>query len=314
MRWLFVLGLAGCAAIWPAPSARDDDDASSPAEYAAHLRSVARRLRELGLAPMRARVEAPFVVLDDGDPRALRRHAETVRWVVARLERELFRRRPNHIIDIYLFESAASYARGVRALTGEDASTPYGFYSPAERAMFVNISTGGGTLVHELVHPYVEADCPDAPVWINEGLGALFEQSADRDGQLVGLVNWRLGGLQRTIRRGDVPSLVALTRLPHARFYGDTTGTHYAQARFVMFYLQERGLLRRFYRLFRAGRATDPTGYRTLLAVAGARDGATFQRRWARFVLRLDDAPRYRHSARVEYAKPTSDLTSASIR
>ena len=39
----------------------------------------------------------------------------------------------------------------------------------------MNIATGGGTLVHEIVHPYVEANFPGCPAWFNEGLGSLYE-------------------------------------------------------------------------------------------------------------------------------------------
>ena len=35
----------------------------------------------------------------------------------------------------------------------------------------MNISTGGGTLVHEIVHPFIEANFPACPPWLNEGLG-----------------------------------------------------------------------------------------------------------------------------------------------
>ena len=63
----------------------------------------------------------------------------------------------------------------------------------------MNIATGGGTLVHELVHPYVEADFPGAPPWLNEGLGSLFEQSDERDGYIVGLTNWRLPAPRTTL-------------------------------------------------------------------------------------------------------------------
>ena len=46
----------------------------------------------------------------------------------------------------------------------------------------MNIATGGGTLVHEIVHPFVEANFPGCPTWFNEGLGSLYEQSAERKG------------------------------------------------------------------------------------------------------------------------------------
>ena len=40
----------------------------------------------------------------------------------------------------------------------------------------MNIGPGPGTLSHELVHPYMEANFPNVPAWFNEGLASLYEQ------------------------------------------------------------------------------------------------------------------------------------------
>jgi hypothetical protein len=267
----------------------------SRAAYADHIRELRARLRARKLGHLNIRIEDPFVVAGDGTPAELERSARTVRWAADRLEESFFGKRPQKLLDVFLFTTEQSYERGVRALTGDAPGTPYGFYSSAHGGLFMNISTGGGTLVHEIVHPYVEADFPGAPPWLNEGLGSLFEQSAERSGRIVGLTNWRLAGLQRTIARGAVPSFRALTGLDGAAFYDDDSGTHYAQSRYLLYYLQEKGLLQGFYRAFRAGRAKDPTGYATLVQHlgehlgerVGERDMADFQRRWERYVAAL---------------------------
>ena len=151
----------------------------------------------------------------------------------------------------------------------------------------MNISTGGGTLVHEIVHPFVEANFAECPAWFNEGLGSLYEQSSSRDGEIVGLTNWRLAGLQRAIAAGVVPSFRTLTATTSYQFYEQDPGTNYAQARYLAYYLQERGLLRRYYREFHAHRHTDPTGYLTLQRVLGTRDMKAFQRKWETYVTKL---------------------------
>jgi len=257
------------------------------AEYARHIKQLKAKLRRLDLGRLNVRIEDPFVVVGDGSMASLERSSGTVRWAADKLEQDFFDRRPTKILDIYLFTTAESYEHGVETLTGEAPGTPYGFYSSSKGAMFMNIATGGGTLVHELVHPYVEADFPEAPAWLNEGLGSLFEQSAEREGRIVGLPNWRLGGLQKTIRRDQVQSFGALTRLPHGEFYGDETGTNYAQSRYLLYYLQENGLLRDFYKAFRAARVKDPSGYKTLTAALGERDMDAFKDRWERYVTQL---------------------------
>jgi hypothetical protein len=51
--------------------------------------------------------------------------------------------------------------------------------------------------------------------------------------------------------------------------------------------LQEKGLLRKYYREFRADSAKDSSGYQTLKSVLGEDDMSAFQTRWEQFVLSL---------------------------
>ena len=261
--------------------------ADAPTDFGHHIDALRVKLREHGLGKLPIVVEAPFVVVGNDTSAVLERRAETVRWAVAHFEKELFERRPTKILDIYLFNDADSYQAGVKALTGEAPTTPYGFYSKTHEGLFMNIATGGGTLVHEIVHPYVEADFPNAPPWLNEGLGSLFEQSDERDGHIVGLTNWRLAGLQRAIHRGSVPSFKQLTHMDTATFYADDTGVHYAESRYLLYYLQDKGLLHAFYRQFRDARLKDPSGFGTLAAVLGERDMDDFKKRWEKYVADL---------------------------
>lgn len=278
MRSLLALTLL-CAVADAAPRTFSDE------AYAAHIDALRARLAKLGLGKLEIRIEDPFVVVGEGDAKALARSASTVRWAADMLERDFFTKRPAIILDVFLFDTAESYERGVKRLTGDSPGTPYGFYSRTDRGLFMNISTGGGTLVHEIVHPYVEADFPAAPPWLNEGLGSLFEQSAERDGHIVGLTNWRLAGLQKALAK--TPSFKTLTAMDASEFYGEATGTNYSQSRYLMYYLQEKGLLRGFYKAFRAAAAKDPTGYATLAKALGAQDMDDFKKRWQSFVAKL---------------------------
>jgi hypothetical protein len=234
-------------------------------------------------------LEKPFVVVGDLPAADLRQRwaADTVRWTVTKLKAAYFPRDPIHILDIWLFKDKASYEKHAKALWGSKPTTPYGYYSSFNRALVMNIATGGGTLVHEIVHPFVEANFPGCPAWFNEGLGSLYEQSAERKGQIVGLTNWRLAGLQRVIRAGKLPSFKAFTAQSDRVFYTSARGNNYAQARYLCYYLQERGLLRKYYRAFHANRKADPIGYGTLVATLGKPDMAAFQKRWEAWVLKL---------------------------
>jgi hypothetical protein len=285
MRLLLALtAIAGCAA---ASDAAPPGQTFTDEAYAKHIKDLRARLAKLGLGDLEIRIEDPFVVVGEGSAEQLARNAGTVRWAADILERDFFDKRPAIILDVFLFDTAETYERGVKKLTGEAPGTPFGFYSRTHRGLFMNIATGGGTLVHEIVHPYVEADFPDAPPWLNEGLGSLFEQSAERDGHIVGLTNWRLAGLQKAIAKGTVPSFKTLTAMDTDTFYGEASGTNYSQSRYLFYYMQEKGLLRDFYKAFRAARGKDPTGFATLVKALGEKNMADFQDRWQAYVAKL---------------------------
>jgi len=288
MRLFLLAALVGCATTDAEPAPPSGRSYTfTAAQYDAHIKALRARFKKLGLANLNIRVEDPFVVIGNGTPAQLERSSGTVRWAADKLEQDFFAKRPAKILDIYLFGDAKSYEHGVATLHGEAPDTPYGFYSPSDGALFMNIATGGGTLVHEIVHPYVQADFPAAPPWLNEGLGSLFEQSAERDDHIVGLTNWRLAGLHDAISADAVPTFKKLTGLDGTAFYGKGSGTHYAQARYLLYYMQEKGLLRDFYRAFRTARTKDPTGYATLATALGEKDMAAFQARWEVYVAKL---------------------------
>ena len=85
----------------------------------------------------------------------------------------------------------------------------YGYYKPQQRTLVMNISTGGGTLVHELTHALIDFDFPLVPDWFNEGLASLHEAChiLPDESRIEGLTNWRLPGLQQAVAERRLPSL-----------------------------------------------------------------------------------------------------------
>ena len=233
-------------------------------------------------------IEAPFVVIGDEPKQAVQQHAEgTVKWAVERLKRDFFVNDPNDILDIWLFKDAASYEKHTRIFFGETPTTPYGYYSSDHKALIMNIETGGGTLVHEIVHPFMEANFPACPPWLNEGLGSLYEQCGDVKGHIHGFTNWRLPGLQRAIKLAQVPSFKTLTAMDPSAFYNEDRGTNYAQARYLCYYMQEKGVLVKFYQEFCDHQNEDPSGFNTLQKVLAEADMNTFKTKWEKYVLTL---------------------------
>ena len=115
----------------------------------------------------------------------------------------------------------------------------------------------------------------------------MYEQCGEKDGHIYGYVNWRLPGLQRAIKAGQVGSFKNLLAMKLNAFYGDDRGVNYAQARYLCYYLQEKGLLLKFYKQFHANQKSDPTGYESLKSVLGETDMYGFQRKWEKYVMGL---------------------------
>jgi hypothetical protein len=264
-----------------------DTGSFSKAEFDLHITRLKKRLPSGDFTIV---VQPPFVVVGDEPAEAVKERAEgTVKWAVDKLKQDFFTEDPKEILDIWLFKDAASYKKHTRLLFNDTPTTPYGYYSHEDKALIMNISTGGGTLVHEIVHPFMEANFPACPAWLNEGMGSLYEQCGEQDGHIYGFVNWRLPGLQKAIKADQVPSFAVLTAKDRDTFYGDTSGVNYAQSRYLCYYLQEKGLLVKFYKQFLANQRRDPTGFETLKAVLGESDMDGFKKKWEKYVSQLTE-------------------------
>jgi hypothetical protein len=260
-------------------------DSFTKADFDKHLEILRKKISSKDFTVV---VTPPFVVIGDELPDQVRERAEgTVKWAVEKLKKAYFSRDPREILDIWLFKDKDSYERHCKQLFGKTPDTPYGYFSAADKALVMNISTGGGTLVHEIVHPFVAANFPNCPAWFNEGLGSLYEQSGEVSGEIHGYTNWRLPRLQEAIRKGKLPRLETLCGTTETEFYEKDRGTNYAQARYLCYYLQQKDLLKTFYRRFLANHKQDPTGYETLKAVLKRDDMEAFQKQWEAYVLTL---------------------------
>ena len=275
MRALLVaVVLAGCCKVGATsdPIARADLERHREAE-----------LDRAGAGYVAAVARPPFVVvstsrIDRDDAVA------TIAWAGERLRRQLFDVEPAKPITVWVFGTEDEYRRGSSAALGIIPDTPYGFYSPCKRALVVDAAYGWGTLVHEMVHAYMDADFPEAPVWVEEGVASLFENSAPRpDDKIAGTTNWRLSRLQGALADDKAPSFVALTKAGRRAFHGDDGDLYYAAARYLCFWLQEHGLLERFYREHRHRKGD---GLDVLREVTGM-ETTMLRSKWESFVLAL---------------------------
>ncbi len=229
----------------------------------------------------------PFVIAGDGNRVRLRRYRDgTIRAAARALAATFFDKKPDEPVLILLFESAGPYRRLAKKWFDDPDVPHYGFFRRSDGVMLMNVGTGTGTLVHELVHALMAPDFPDCPDWFNEGLASLYEQCSLDGDTITGHENWRLPALQNAIRAKELRPLEEM--ISDADFYSDAlVGINYAQARYLMFYLQEKGLLSTYYKRFRANVKADPSGLATLKQVLKTDDLARFEKDWRKWVLTL---------------------------
>lgn len=299
------------------------------ADYAQEVMR-AKRMAPEGFTIM---IQKPYVVVGNESPASVKRWATgTISWASRLLKQDYFTEDPDEILAIWLFKDKETYDKYTEEIFGDAPDTPFGYVSYRHRAMIMNIATGGGTLVHEIVHPYVASNFPECPSWFNEGLASLYEQCGEYRGKIWGRTNWRLEGLQKGIEKkrkeaaeaaeaarraaagesaeesdegddaeaeedeeeeeyvGDVLPFRELCNTTSRQFYNYDAGQHYAQARYLLYFLQQKGLLRKYYHEFRRNARQDPGGYETLKEVLGLETEAgmdKFQERWEAWVMTL---------------------------
>lgn len=262
------------------------DDAPKPAPTAENLEArraaLAKQLAGQGFTVV---VEAPFVVIGDEAPAQVKHHATGIlHWGIKLLEADYFTKRPAKVIEVWLFKNATTYRKYAKKFFDDDPTTPYGYYSTSHDAMVMNIGLGAGTLTHEIVHPYMEANFPNVPSWFNEGLASMYERPSERAGHIVGLPNWRLPNLKKQIRAKTLPPMTTLLGTTRDGFY-DAEFDAYAYARYLLLYLQEQGKLRDFYKAFLAD-TKDLTGQAALEKILGEKL-ETFEPKWRAWALAL---------------------------
>ncbi len=184
-----------------------------------------------------------------------------------------FSKKPGRAVSVLLFDAAPPYDAYCLAQWSHACSTPFGFYDRRTRTVVLNAAPGLGTLTHELVHPIVESDFPQAPEWLNEGIASYFEAYGfPRPGEIRGTRNFRLPGLLAALRARPEetrPSLPALFAMRNEIFRGEEESLNYATARYFCYWLDTQDKLWPFYRAWRDGFESDPTGERALVATMG---------------------------------------------
>jgi hypothetical protein len=241
--------------------------------------STAADLRARLPSTCTAIVRPPFVIAGDLPAAELDRlHRESIQPVTEALWRSFFDRRPDQPVTIVALSNETTYRQCAWNLDGYEPIAYSGYTQRAQRRLVYNISTGSGTLTHELAHVLALFDFPDMPEWFDEGLAALHEEAVlSPDGlTLAGTANWRNRLLVDALAADELPRLATVIKT--RSFRGEGENLNYAQVRCFCLYLQERGLLCHFYRKFRAVAENDPSGLTTLCELLGVDSPAEIDR------------------------------------
>jgi hypothetical protein len=180
-----------------------------------------------------------------------------------------FSQKPTDVTVIFLFKDDKSYRSWAKKLYDDTDLSRFGYYKPGSKVMLMNISTGSGTLVHEMTHALVRYDFVNIPSWFNEGLGSLYERCSLNNNEILGYVNWRLPRLQESFTDGSYLPLAKLMKTSEDYFYDTNSDVNYAEARYLCMYMQEQGVLRDFYKQFRDNYDSDKSGIDTIEKVFG---------------------------------------------
>lgn len=252
-------------------------------------RMASERLRDRLGDACHVIARSPFVVGGDLQPSELAEVCEqTIRPAMGAMYAEYFTKRPDQPIEVLLFSNEPTYRAYSQSLSGQSRMSIYGYYRPSSRTVVINLAAGRGTIAHELTHALIDFDCPDLPIWLNEGLASLHEhcrmdETAGRL-QITPLVNWRLTVLQQAIQEQTMRPTRELMLLD--QLVGQNEALNYAHARYFCMYLNELGLLDDLYRLVRDQPTTD-NGRDALQSLMSELSGYGLDADFQRWAMRL---------------------------
>ena len=169
---------------------------------------------------------------------------------------------PDSVTPVFLFKEYDSYKDFAVQTFGLDEKdlSPFGFYKISKNIIVIRYVSWKGSTAHEITHSLIQYDFPDIPSWFNEGLAALHEKYVYENGQMKGDFNWRIVALRRAFKENNYTYLKELMQTNDDKFYNTRTSFYYAQARFLLMYIQSKGLLDDYYKLFRSTYDEDESG------------------------------------------------------
>lgn len=179
------------------------------------------------------------------------------------VNREFFKAEFNYPIRVLVLEDRANFKDFLRTELHIEDPPNFGMYF-SRFNMFVSFEDSGlGTFAHEILHPLVERNLTDRPLWAMEGIPTFFEKFYGywRDDELVaywGFQNpWRIQQLGTNLTHLDLTQVIAD---PEHTSAFSAVERQESSWRMVSVFLWQQGRFKRFLRLIQA---RDKAGYPT---------------------------------------------------
>lgn len=201
-------------------------------------------------------VEGPFILASAGGHTApqLREMGRSLERVFSFFISEYQMHVPPHLITVYLFPDGGQLDRMAREMHGIELDyDTIGYFFLDDLSIAGTIPrTLHGTLKHELFHLLVRGNFGDIPLWLDEGMAALYESSEFSGSKVIGRRNWR----EVDLRKGHRPSLIELVTMDWSSFNKRDVNEpillrNHATARYFMLYLQKEQKLTSVYKAIR---------------------------------------------------------------
>lgn len=157
----------------------------------------------------------------------------------ALLNRDCFKADFDYPIRVLVVEDRPAFQEFLRRQFRVSAPPNFGLFLSAQKMFVTYEDSGLGTFAHEILHPLVERNLKDRPLWALEGIPTFFEKFYGywKDDELTvhwGYQNpWRIEMLGTNLTQLDLKSLLA-TRDPQGQY-------HESDLRMVSMFLWEQG-------------------------------------------------------------------------
>ena len=179
------------------------------------------------------------------------------------VNRDFFKADFDYPIRVLVLEDRASFQKYLRQQFGVIDPPNFGIFLYRYNLFATYEDSGLGTFAHEIMHPLVERNLKDRPIWAIEGIPTFFEKFYGywQDDELVinwGYQNpWRIDMLGTNLAQLDLKKIVSTTQTPGEYRESDR--------RLVSVFLWEQGKFKEFLHLIQT---QEKNGYNSYFEAA----------------------------------------------